>query len=197
MRIKMSNHNTFLHQVLNILMSYAEWNPGIENGDATLQSVIDTLPGNDSIDISLFVKLIENPRSPFSLPGAISLEAHDCVHAIVGRGLLNQDEAFVIGYTMGNASKLKYWQISLYKYYATYIFPKIYRFGERELIAFDLGITFGRTRRTKDIHKVDFEHYKNRTMGEVRALFDVNVDILRHLRYIEGRMFKSKASRRL
>ena len=178
-------------------MSYAEWNPGIENGDVTLQSVLDTLPGNDSTDISLFVKLIENPRSPFSLPGAISLEAHDCVHAIVGRGLLNQDEAFVIGYTMGNASKLKYWQISLYKYYAMYIFPKIYRFGERELVALDLGINFGRTRRIKDIHKVDFEQYKNRTLGEIRAMYDINVDILRHLRYIERNMFKSKASRRL
>ena len=178
-------------------MNYAEWNPGIENGDATLQSVLDTLPGNDSVEISWLVKLIENPRSPFSLPGAISLDAHDCVHAIVGRGLLNQDEAFVIGFTMGNASSLKYWQENLYKYYATYVFPKIYRFGERELIAFDLGVTFGKTRRVKDIHKVDFSQYKDRTLGEIRAMFDINVDLLRHLRYIEGRMFKSKASRRL
>lgn len=178
-------------------MNYAEWNPGIENGDATLQSVLDTLPGNDSTDISLIVKLIENPRSPFSLPGAISLEAHDCVHAIVGRGLLNQDEAFVIGFTMGNASDLKYWQENLYKYYAAYVFPKIYRFGERELIAFDMGVTFGKTRRHKNIHKVNFEPLKNRTMGEIRAMFDINVDLLRHFRYIEKNMFKSKASRRL
>jgi hypothetical protein len=103
----------------------------------------------------------------------------------------------VIGFTMGNASNLKYWQENLYKYYATYVFPKIYRFGERELIAFDLGVTYGKTRRTKDIHKVDFEPLKNRTMGEIRAMFDVNVDLLRHFRYIEKNMFKSKASRRL
>ena len=78
-----------------------------------------------------------------------------------------------------------------------YIFPKIYRFGERELVAFDLGVTFGRTRRTKDIHKVDLMKYQDKTLGELRAKYDINVDLLRHLRYIEGRMFKSKASKRL
>ena len=177
--------------------SYREWNPGLDNGILTLHEVLETLPGNDTTDISLFVKLIENPRSPFSLPGAISLEAHDCVHALVGRGLLNQDEAFVIGYTMGNASNLKHWQIGLYKYYAMYIFPKIYRFGERELIAFDLGVTFGRTRRTKDIHKEDLVALKNKKMSALRAQYDINLDLLRHMRYIEGSIFKTKASRRL
>lgn len=178
-------------------MNYADWNPGVDNGVETLRGVLATLPGNDSLDISFWVKLIENPRSPFSLPGAIDLESHDCIHALVGRGLLNQDEAFVIGYTMGNASKLKHWHINLYKYYAMYIFPKIYRFGERELVAFDLGVAFGKTRRTKDIHKVDLISMQDKTLGELRAKYDINVDLLRHLRYIEGRMFKSKASKRL
>jgi hypothetical protein len=34
------------------------------------------------------------------------LEGHDCMHVILGRGLLNQDEAFVIGFTMGSARKI-------------------------------------------------------------------------------------------
>lgn len=178
-------------------MKYSDWNPGIENGSMTLQSVLDTLPGSDSVNISLLVKLIENPKSPFSLPGAICLQAHDCIHALLGRGLLNQDEAFVIGFTMGNASTLKHWHVNLYKYYAIHIFPKIYRFGERELVAFDLGMSYGRTRRYKDIHLQDLEKHNNKTLGEIRAMYDINIDLLRHFRYIEGRMFKSKASRRL
>jgi hypothetical protein len=177
--------------------SYRDWNPGIDNGNKTINDVLSTLPGNDPIDISFFVKLIENPRSPFSLPGAISLEAHDCIHAMLGRGLLNQDEAFVIGYTMGNASTLKNWQISLYKYYAMYIFPKIYRFGERELLVFDLGLNFGKTRRTKDIHKEDLLSLRDRKLSEVRAMYDINLDLLRHMRYIERNIFKTKASKRL
>jgi hypothetical protein len=35
-------------------------------------------------------------------------------------------------------------------------------------------------------------------MGEIRAIFDINLDILRHNRYIERTLFKrSKASKRL
>lgn len=188
----------FLFRLNIIMLHYRDWNPGIENGNDTLISVLNTLPGSDSIDISWYVKIIENPKSPFSLPGAICLESHDCIHALLGRGLLNQDEAFVIGYTMGNATSLKNWHVALYKYYASNIFPKIYRFGERELIAFDLGIVYGKTRRTKNIHQVNFDLYKNKTMGEIRAIFDINLDILRHNRYIERTLFKnSKASKRL
>lgn len=179
-------------------MGYRDWNPGISNGDQTLKSVLDTLPGNNSIDISFWVKLIENPRSPFALPGAIGLEEHDCVHALLGRGLLNQDEAFVIGYTMGNASNIKHWQVALYIYYSRYIFPKIYRFGERELVTFNLGLNYGKTRRTKNIHKIDFNKHKDRSLGEIRAMYDINLDILRHLRYVEKTMIpRSKASKRL
>ncbi len=179
------------------MLHYSDWNPGIENGNETLISVLNTLPGSDTIDISWCVKIIENPRSPFSLPGAICLESHDCIHALLGRGLLNQDEAFVIGYTMGNAITLKNWHVALYKYYASNIFPKIYRFGERELIAFDMGIIYGKTRRTKNIHKINFDTYKDKTLGEIRSHFDVNLDILHHLRYVEKSLFKSKASKRL
>ena len=178
-------------------MGYADWNPSLDNGNISLQRVLDTLPGNSPAEISVLVQVLENPRSPFSLPGAVTLEVHDCVHALVGRGLLKQDEAFVIGYTMGNAKRLKYWHINLYKYYATYIFPKEYRFGKVQLIAFDLGLTYGMTRRTKDIHKVDLTEYKDKSMSELRAKYDINLDILKKLRYAEKHMFKTKASRRL
>jgi hypothetical protein len=60
-----------------------------------------------------------------------------------------------------------------------------------------MGIIYGKTRRTKNIHQVNFDPYKNKTMGEIRAIFDINLDILRHNRYIEKNIFKSKASKRL
>jgi len=60
-----------------------------------------------------------------------------------------------------------------------------------------LGVTFGRTRRTKDIHKEDLVALKNKKMSALRAQYDINLDLLRHMRYIEGSIFKTKASRRL
>lgn len=67
-----------------------------------------SLPGNDQIH-SLSVWMVENPESPFALAGAIDLYDHDCVHCVLDRGLLLPDEAFVIGYTMGNDSTFSKW----------------------------------------------------------------------------------------
>ena len=53
--------------------------------------------------IHWFVWLIENPKSPISLTGAIDLYNHDIIHILLGRGMDVKDEALVIGFTMGNS----------------------------------------------------------------------------------------------
>ena len=59
-------------------------------------------------DISWLVWLIENPKSPFHLHGAVTLRDHDHIHVLLGRGQANDDEAFVIGFTMGNDGNQNY-----------------------------------------------------------------------------------------
>jgi len=80
---------------------WKDWNPMLNNGEKKLGTVLKTMPSNEQQDISSVVKLFENPSSPIALPGAINLERHDCIHVILGRGLLPQDEAFVIGFYHG------------------------------------------------------------------------------------------------
>ena len=58
-------------------------------------------------DISWLVWLIENPKSPFHLHGAATLHDHDHIHVLLKRGQDNDDEAFVIGFTMGNDDRTK------------------------------------------------------------------------------------------
>ena len=79
----------------------ARWHPGIANDGLTLRQVYRTLPGSTAAEIDPLVRLFENPASPLAFRGAITLERHDCVHVLLGRGLLGQDEAFVLGFTMG------------------------------------------------------------------------------------------------
>jgi len=50
----------------NMKISYRDWNPRLDNGDKTLQQVLDTLPANNPEDISSLVRLFENPKSPIS-----------------------------------------------------------------------------------------------------------------------------------
>ena len=51
-------------------------------------------------DVPFIIRLIENPKYKLSwvFPGSTTLQAHDCIHIALGRGVLLKDEAFVIGW---------------------------------------------------------------------------------------------------
>ena len=86
--------------------------------------------------------MVENPASPIHLSGAIDLYEHDCVHCVLDRGLLLPDEAFIIGYTMGNAETLMNWEPHAYLFLVSAFFPPYYSFNERKV--YFSGIELGR-----------------------------------------------------
>ena len=103
-------------------LPWEDWVPGLNNGHLTMREVFDTLPGITPDEVAWHVRMLENPASPISFTGAIELHPHDCVHILLGRGLLNQDEAFVIGYTMGTNKRIPRWQLWAFEKIATYFY---------------------------------------------------------------------------
>ena len=97
-------------------------------------------------DISWLVWLIENPKSPFHLHGAATLHDHDHIHVLLGRGQANDDEAFVIGFTMGNDDRTKSWEAKLFKFISRWLYPKSERFAKKQLKTFDSGFKYGRSK---------------------------------------------------
>lgn len=65
-------------------------------------SVYQEINLDNQTDIPLIIKLLENPASPIALLGKISLQNHDCLHIILDISVSPSDEAFIIGFTMGN-----------------------------------------------------------------------------------------------
>ena len=58
-------------------------------------------------DIPFIIWLFENPKSWFHLNGACDLKKHDMIHVLLECDQSNADEAFVIGFTMGNDKNIK------------------------------------------------------------------------------------------
>ncbi len=56
---------------------WREWNPGLDNDEQILCAVYDKLPGAGPDEIDQMVRLLENPASPYALPGATRLRHHD------------------------------------------------------------------------------------------------------------------------
>ncbi len=164
----------------NNAIPWHEWNPGLDNDDQPLKAVRDTLPGAPPEEISWLVRLMENPESPLALTGAVSLERHDCIHILLGRGLLNQDEAFVIGYTMGTAKQdLRAFEIFLFKKVARHLYPTPYRLTKADLKAYQLGVAAGRAAKAHKIYDFPFEDHDNTPLGELRTLAGVDKTALR------------------
>ena len=135
-------------------IAWNEWKPGLDNQDQTLGEVLETLPGANPEEIGLLVRLLENPKSPLALTGAVTLLRHDCIHILLGRGLLPQDEAFVIGFTMGTAKEdLSPLEVFVFKKIARYLYPTNYRLSDKNLVAYNLALRpGGNARRLKFIN---------------------------------------------
>ena len=173
------------------------WTPGLDDGD-TLGDVYDGMPGDPDLAIPWYVRLLENPSSRVALPGAIDLFGHDCIHITLGRGMLPQDEAFVLGVTMGTSGDLTDWQYRLYTYASRRLYRGPYRFSRTDLQIFDLGLDFARAHRLPALHAVAWRDLLSRPLGEVRASVGVNRDALFDVYNCERALLPdSPAARRL
>jgi hypothetical protein len=118
------------------------------------------------------VWLLENPRSPLALPGAISLDKHDFVHCLLGVGLRLIDEAYVIGFTMGCDSKMRRYHLWLFKIFSCFLYPRRYRFKlKKHWPEFMRGYELGRKSRVKDIEEFDFNNWLDQNVENLRAHF--------------------------
>jgi len=127
-------------------------------------------------DISWLVWLIENPKSPFHLHGAATLHDHDHIHVLLRRGQGNDDEAFVIGFTMGNDDRTKSWEAKLYKLISRWLYPKAEQFTKNQQTIFDSGFQYGQSKLNlyKRIGEFDWDKMdKNTPLAKVRKSFGI------------------------
>ena len=123
--------------------------------------------------IHWFVWLLENPKSPVSLTGAIDLYNHDIIHLLLKRDMEVRDEALVIGFTMGNSETTSSRVRWLFEFCARYLYPESYRFNEHDLLEFEKGFAYGYTRPRRNIHLAKFDEKK--TVAKLRKEWGIKL----------------------
>jgi hypothetical protein len=123
--------------------------------------------------INWFVWLLENPKSPISLTGAIDLYNHDIIHLLLKRDMEVRDEAMVIGFTMGNSETTSSWVRWLFEFCARYLYPEGYRFSEADLLEYEKGFAYGYTRPKRNIHLAKFDEKK--TIAKLRKEWGIKL----------------------
>lgn len=154
---------------------WKDWNPGLSNGDMTLKEVHDSLPGNNQQEINIMVRIFESPKSPIAFRGAVSLERHDYIHILLGRGLLPQDEAFVLGFTMGTAPHITKLETTLFKIASKHFYPSPYNFTDDHLKVFDLAVEAAKKSGVRKLYKQPLENHQDNTVAQVWS--DVGLDM--------------------
>tara|TARA_Y100001938_G_C8033898_1_gene402231 strand:+ start:212 stop:817 length:606 start_codon:yes stop_codon:yes gene_type:complete len=149
-------------------------------------------------DVPLIIKLAENPKYDIGLfAGYVDLFSHDCIHILLGRGLLVKDEAFVIGYTMGSSRKMFRWRRNLFMFICKYLYPEGYKFGEEERYVFNSAVLLG-SKCGVDLSKVKFETFLNRKLSMARRELKINIEDIEKFYSFEKQIFpNSRESQRL
>lgn len=181
-----------------------QWRIGLDRRDLTLRQAYTELRaiGLAQADVPLMVQLVENPK--FDLPGfdffhgATDLTTHDRIHILLGRGLLQKDEAFVIGFTMGSTDRVSHNEERLYGLISKHLYPKAYRFTDDDLRVFRDAVRLGYVSDCQPLHAADYEPLLDLPLEEARRALGIETDLLRAYYAIERRRYPdSPESQRL
>lgn len=189
---------------LPAVKSYRDWHIPWSRSDITLREgldYLDTLAARAD-EIPLLIKLIENPR--YKIPGvtlfhgAVELRQHDCIHLVLGRGLLPKDEAFVIGFTMGSTGAVNTVEETLFCKIARHLYPRIYRFDHEDEQIFRDAVKLGAISRCESLDNADFQPLLDLPLRDARLNLGIEPELIEAYYHIEKKRFPAaKASQRL
>ena len=181
-----------------------DWYIPLSCETATLKQVLDHGAKilADSTDIPLIIKLIENPK--FDIPGidifngAVDLKDHDCIHALLGRGLLMHDEAFTIGFTMGSTNRVTTAEQKLYSLAAKYLYPDPYKFDVDDIQVFKDAVHLGYISDCQSLDTINYDQYMEWSLRDIRDAIGLEIDLLKAYYRIEVKRYPNcKESQRL
>ena len=144
----------------------------------TLEEKLAELKLDRSKNIPYIVKLFRSPRSPLALPGSISQANYHYLCALLNRRGTPKDEAFMMGFCLGNHPHTTLLHIGIFNLVAYYLFPHPFRFSKSDFFFFDLGFAYGKSLTTR-FDLIDFTKYKDISLSMLRTEFNITLEDLK------------------
>ena len=186
------------------LADYQQWHIPFSRDDITLQMALDSMASVTSSlnEAPLMISLLEKAQSV--LPGVdlfaagFDLFQHDCIHILLGRGLLAADEAFTIGFTLGCAKKTTNTEYSLYAFVSQRLYPNVHKFTEHEIAILKDAIRLSFISNCVALDCFDFSKWLDEPVGTIRDVVGIEADLIAASYAVEKRRYPhSLAAQRL
>ncbi len=172
-----------------------KWHPRLDDDRRLLRDVYAEIKaiGLEPEEVPWIVRVIEEPEYDLPgvdfFPGHCSLDVHDHIHILLGRGLLPRDEAFVLCFTMGSTNRLNAFTQALYVGCARFLFPEGYRFSAEDVRVFRDAARLGHLSGCLPLNTVDFGRLQDLTIAEARERVGLERDLLEAYFRIEQRRY--------
>jgi hypothetical protein len=135
---------------------------------------VEKVFGNTLTRIPFIVWLLENPQSFLALPGKIDLNNHDCLHILLKQDKSLGEEAFVIGFCMGN-DNAKWIHLKIFKIFSRFLYPQNYRFSNDDFsINFAAGYSYGKNLKLKRINRLHLTKFYDTDVTDIRYFLEIN-----------------------
>ena len=179
-------------------MDAETWHIPLRDDSITIRKALKSMESFklDPNDVPPIIRFMENPKYNL-LPGAVTLEMHDIIHVLLGRGLLVKDEAFVIGFTMGTSRPMTKLEKLSFLFVTRFLYPVGYRFRKEEIEIFENGLRLGKRMGCPDLSEVDLTQYLSYTIEKARKKLNFDVGELMKEYILEKSAYDSPESKRL
>lgn len=179
-------------------LSYRDWYIPLQQDWITLREAQQSmsLVRAQQDEIPLMVQLVENPK--FQIPGlrlfhgAVDLMQHDYIHIVLGRGLLEKDEAFTIGFTMGSTNKVSTAEEKLYAWISQYLYPGVYKFSKDDIEVFSHAVRLAYISECMALDEIDFTDYLDTPLRDVREKIGLEKDLILAYYQLEKKRYPSE-----
>lgn len=179
-------------------MKWFQWDPAGFPPGTTLGQMVSGMPQSPIMKVPSVITFLENPKSPFYLSGPAEINIHDLIHCVLLRGLRSQDEAFVIGFTMGAAKGSSAIDRLLFKNISGSLYPKPFDFSDDDMNVYDVGFDLGLRNQDRSVHSLDPKVIDKMSWSEAVLAFGLRTLDLRDAFQKELSLnIESKASQRI
>lgn len=182
------------------MSSQQSWHIPLSQDAMTLGDALATVP--PVVDMPLMLRLQRDPDLSFLgqlvFRTGVDEHQHDCIHILLGRGLLPLDQAFVLGFTLASSNKGSLPEHKLRTEIGRHFYKGPPLFDENESAVFKEGIKLAYMSFCTPLEDFDFRPWHDHSLPAVREAIGVETELLSAYFAVEKHRYPhSRASQRL
>ncbi|MEJ2391618.1 MAG: hypothetical protein P8019_09505 [Gammaproteobacteria bacterium] len=182
--------------------SQQDWHIPLHQESMTLADALASLPAQERRELPLMLRMQRDPELSFlsklAFRAGIDQRQHDCIHILLGRGLLPMDQAFVLGFTIASSKKGSLPEHRLNAEIGRHQARCDSLFSDSERSVFREGIKLAYMSFCAPLDGFDFQPWQNQSLRELREAVGLEAELLLAYFAVEKHRYPhSPASQRL